>query len=79
LKLFRRDLLEGVDLQAKGAMISAELMAQLAGRGANICEVDVRHLPRLTGEQSGASMRVILRAFKELFLLYGRLRQASRP
>ncbi len=79
LKLFRRDLLEGVDLQAKGAMISAELMAQLAGRGANICEVDVRHLPRLTGEQSGASMRVIMRAFKELFLLYGRLRQARRP
>jgi cellulose synthase/poly-beta-1,6-N-acetylglucosamine synthase-like glycosyltransferase len=79
LKLFRRDLLEGVDLQAKGAMISAELMAQLAGRGANICEVEVQHLPRLNGEQSGASMRVILRAFKELFLLCGRLRQARRP
>jgi glycosyltransferase involved in cell wall biosynthesis len=75
LKIFRRDLLEGLDLQAKGAMISAELMAQLAGRGANICEVDVRHLPRLAGEQSGASMKVILRAFKELSLLYRRLRQ----
>jgi hypothetical protein len=36
-------LLEGLDLQAKGAMISAELMAQLAGRGARICEVDVHH------------------------------------
>jgi glycosyltransferase involved in cell wall biosynthesis len=79
LKLFRRDLLEGVDLHAKGAMISAELMAQLAGRGANICEVEVQHLPRLNGEQSGASMRVILRGFKELFLLCGRLRQARRP
>jgi glycosyltransferase involved in cell wall biosynthesis len=76
LKIFRRDLLEGLDLQAKGAMISAELMAQLAGRGANICEVDVHHLPRLAGEQSGASMKVILRAFKELLLLYKRLRQA---
>jgi cellulose synthase/poly-beta-1,6-N-acetylglucosamine synthase-like glycosyltransferase len=76
LKLFRRDLLEGIDLQAKGAMISAELMAQLAGRGAKICEVEVRHLPRLTGEQSGASLKVIARAFRELFALYGRLRQA---
>jgi len=76
LKIFRRDLLEGLDLQAKGAMISAELMAQLVGRGANICEIDVRHLPRLVGEQSGASMKVILRAFKELILLYKRLRQA---
>ena len=79
LKLFRRDLLEGVELQAKGAMISAELMAQLAARGANICEVDVHHLPRLNGEQSGASIKVILRAFKELFLLYGRLQQPRRP
>jgi len=75
-KIFRRHLLEGPDLQAKGAMISAELMAQLVGRGANICEIDVRHLPRLVGEQSGASMKVILRAFKELLLLYKRLRQA---
>jgi glycosyltransferase involved in cell wall biosynthesis len=78
LKLFRRDLLEGIDLQAKGAMISAELMAQLAGRGARICEVDVHHLPRLTGEQSGASVKVIARAFRELFLLYGRLHKARR-
>jgi glycosyltransferase involved in cell wall biosynthesis len=78
LKLFRRDLLEGIDLQAKGAMISAELMAQLVGRGARICEVDVHHLPRLTGEQSGANFKVIARAFKELFLLQARLRQARR-
>jgi glycosyltransferase involved in cell wall biosynthesis len=78
LKLFRRDLLEGIELQAKGAMISAELMAQLTGRGARICEVDVQHLPRRNGEQSGANVRVILRAFKELFLLYGRLRQKRR-
>lgn len=76
LKLFRRDLLEGIDLQAKGAMISAELMAQLAGRGAKICQVDVSHLPRVAGEQSGASLKVIARAFRELFLLYGRLRRA---
>jgi glycosyltransferase involved in cell wall biosynthesis len=77
LKLFRRDLLEGIELRSKGAMISAELMAQLSGR-ARICEVDVRHLPRVAGEQSGANMKVILRAFKELFLLRGRLRRARR-
>lgn len=78
LKLFNRELLKGVDFQAKGAMISAELMAQLVGRGARIGEVDVHHLPRLTGEQSGANFRVIARAFKELFLLQGRLRRARR-
>jgi len=77
LKLFRRDLLTGVSLQSTGAMISAELMAHLTRR-ADICEVDVRHLPRVAGEQSGANIKVIARAFKELFLLRGRLRRARR-
>ena len=78
LKLFRRDVLNGIDLQSKGAMISAELMAQLTRRTLRICEIDVQHLPRLAGEQSGANLKVILRAFKELFVLYGRLRRSFK-
>lgn len=72
-KLFKRDKLDGIELRAHGAMISTELMARLAGRGAKVKEVDVAHLPRLTGEQSGASLKVVLRAFKELFALYREL------
>ncbi|HZP45393.1 MAG TPA: glycosyltransferase family 2 protein [Candidatus Binataceae bacterium] len=75
-KLFRRELLQDLDLHAHGAMITTELMARLAGRGAKITEVDVKHLPRLAGEQSGADLRVIARAFKELFLLYRELKSA---
>lgn len=77
-KLFRRDILEGLELRASGAMISTELMARLAARGAKICETDVKHLPRLAGEQSGANFRVIARAFKELFALYSELKLGSR-
>jgi glycosyltransferase involved in cell wall biosynthesis len=73
-KLFRRDLLEGLALRADGAMISTELMAKLVARGARICEVDVRHLPRTAGEPSGAKVSVIARAFVELFILASELR-----
>lgn len=76
LKLFRRSLLQGLDLQARGAMISAELMARLGARGAKICEVEVRHLPRLAGEQTGANPKVVVRAFAELARLFWRLRCA---
>lgn len=69
-KLFRREMLEGMELHARGAMISTELLARLRGKGARICEVGVKHLPRLKGEQSGNSLKVILRAFRELFALY---------
>jgi hypothetical protein len=67
-----------MDLRAHGAMISTELMARLAGRGAKVKEIDVRHLPRLTGEQSGASIKVVMRAFKELFTLYRDLRSERK-
>jgi glycosyltransferase involved in cell wall biosynthesis len=77
-KLFRRDLLDGIELRAKGAMISTELMARVAGRGAKVSEVAVRHLPRLAGEQSGANFRVIARAFRELFALFFELRTARK-
>jgi glycosyltransferase involved in cell wall biosynthesis len=73
-KLFKREFLDGMELRAHGAMISTELMARVAGRGAKIKEVGVHHLPRLAGEQSGANFKVIARAFKELFALYGELK-----
>ncbi len=77
-KLFKREKLEGMDLRAHGAMISTELMARLAGRNAKVKEVDVKHLPRLTGEQSGANLKVVARAFKELITLYRELRDERR-
>jgi glycosyltransferase involved in cell wall biosynthesis len=75
-KLFRRELLQDMELHAHGAMITTELMARLAGRQAHICEVGVKHLPRLAGEQTGANLKVIMRAFKELFGLYRELKAA---
>jgi glycosyltransferase involved in cell wall biosynthesis len=77
-KLFRREVLTNLELEAKGAMITTELMVKLAGRGSRIIETGVHHLPRLAGEQSGNSLRVIMRAFKELFDLYWKLRAARR-
>ena len=75
-KLFRRSALEGVEVESGGAMFSAELLARLVARGARIVEVPVRHLPREHGKSSGGNPRVIARAFKDLFKLYGKLRRA---
>jgi glycosyltransferase involved in cell wall biosynthesis len=77
-KLFRRDILDGIELHSKGALISTELMARVVGRGARVCQVEVNHLPRMTGEQSGANFKVIARAFRELFKLYGELKTAGK-
>jgi hypothetical protein len=76
LKLFSRQLVDGLRLEATGAMISAELMVRLVRRGAKICEVEVSHLPRVAGKQSGANPKVVMRAFKELVSLYRSLHRS---
>lgn len=76
-KLFRRDALARAGLQemvSTGAAVNAELLARLGRVHARIREVEVTHYPRRFGRQTGASPRVVLRAFKEIFALYRRLR-----
>jgi glycosyltransferase involved in cell wall biosynthesis len=74
-KLIRRDLLEAIPLTSGGAMISTELVVRAVGAGATVREIGVHHRPRVAGEQSGASPRVVLKAFRELARLQGELRQ----
>ncbi len=80
-KLMRRPLVQSLDLTAEGAMVSTELVAKAAGRGARFAEAGVRHRPRVAGTSSGASPRVILRAFGELFRISRDMRaqQAAAP
>lgn len=75
-KLFRRTYFEGVELKAEGAVITVEIFSILTKAKARIKQVGVHHYPRLAGVQSGGSPKVVLRAFKELMLLYRRLRSA---
>ncbi len=73
-KLFKRQYFNGVKLKAEGAVISVELFSILTRNNARIHQVGVHHYPRTAGEQSGGSVKVIARAFKELLLLYKRLK-----
>lgn len=78
-KLLPRRAIEGLVLEAEGAMISTELLAHFVHRGLRIAEVPVDHFPRTSGIPSGNDPRVILRAFRELGRLYSRIRAISRP
>lgn len=73
-KLVRRSALRGFDPHARGAMISAELLARLRQRGCRVVEVPVDHYPRRGGRASGAAPGVIVRAFVELVRLGRELR-----
>jgi hypothetical protein len=73
-KLYHTDLVRRANVQAQGAMVNTEMLVKLSRLGYRWVEVPVGHYPRKDGKASGANLRVILRAFKELLKLYQRIK-----
>jgi glycosyltransferase involved in cell wall biosynthesis len=73
-KLFRRTVFETVSIESVGAMVNTEILAQACRHGFRIKELPVTHYPRVHGEQSGANLTVIVKAFRELIKLYHKLK-----
>jgi glycosyltransferase involved in cell wall biosynthesis len=78
-KVFRGDLLRSIELTAPGALINTEIQAKLRRQGATLQQVGVNHYPRIAGEATGGSPKVILRAMRETILLWWRMRSYSPP
>ena len=74
-KIFPRRLFDRIEMKSTGALIDTEVLARAKRLGYTIGQVGVHHYPRTAGEQTGANLRVILRAFKELFILHSSIRQ----
>jgi glycosyltransferase involved in cell wall biosynthesis len=77
-KLFRRVVFKAIEIDAVGAMVNTDILVQATQMGFKIKEVPVTHFPRVEGEQSGARLRVIVKAFRELVILYRKL-SSIRP
>ncbi len=78
-KLFRRCILDDVQIQSRGATFSAEFLVRARQAGYVIKEVPVTHLPRVAGSATGARVGVIVRAFRELIQFYLELRRHPQP
>ena len=76
-KLYKREIFDKIELSSTGALIDAEILARAAREGYRITQKGVHHYPRTSGEQSGANLRVILRAFIELFKLQRQIRSGN--
>jgi glycosyltransferase involved in cell wall biosynthesis len=76
-KLYRREIFDDIEMSSKGALIDTEILAQAVRRGYRVAQRGVHHYPRTAGAQTGANIKVILRAFRELFRLYKRIRKSG--
>jgi len=76
-KLYKKEIFDNIELSSTGALIDTEILARAIREGYTITQKGVHHYPRTAGRQTGANLRVILRAFKELLKLRGRIRKES--
>ncbi len=72
-KLFDTSLWRVCEIHSAGAMVNTEMLVKLARLGVPFVQVPVGHYPRTHGSATGANLRVILRAFRELLRLRARL------
>jgi glycosyltransferase involved in cell wall biosynthesis len=68
-KLYKRKIFDDITLKSTGALIDAEVLARAINKGYSVTQRPVRHYPRTAGAQTGAKLKVIVRAFKELIEL----------
>ncbi|MCD6303951.1 MAG: glycosyltransferase family 2 protein [Planctomycetes bacterium] len=77
-KLYRREIFDRMELKSTGALIDAEILARATRAGRTLIEVPVTHRPRAAGKQTGANLKVILRALRELLKLRKAILAADR-
>jgi len=68
-KLFKRRIFDDIEMHSTGALIDTEILARAVKKGYTVTQAGVHHYPRTAGEQTGANLGVILKAFKELYKL----------
>jgi glycosyltransferase involved in cell wall biosynthesis len=73
-KIYPRTFIERIKMHSTGALIDTEMLAKARNLGYSIAQRGVHHYPRTAGAQTGANLKVILRAFKELFKLHRQIK-----
>ena len=76
-KLYKREIFDNIKLSSTGALIDSEILARAIRKGYTVIQKGVHHYSRTAGKQTGANLRVILRAFKELIKLHRQIRKES--
>lgn len=78
-KLYKRSIFDNIELHSTGALIDTEILARAKRCGYTITQIGVHHYPRTAGTATGASLKVIVKAFIELFKLRKQILRTQQP
>jgi glycosyltransferase involved in cell wall biosynthesis len=73
-KLFKRSVLQAIELKSEGSLIDAELIVKAKNRGFAIQQIGLDYFPRIRGTSHLSSPSVIFKIFRELVRLYPEMR-----
>ena len=77
-KLFRRDFLDRIQLESRGAFIDAELLIKMTGIGGRMLEVGMIYQPRRYGTSKLCHGKVILSLLRELWSQWRKFRNGKK-
>ncbi len=77
-KVYKRKLFDEIEMVSTGALIDTEILARFCQKGYTITQAGVHHYPRIAGKATGANIKVILRAFRELLKLRKKILQSGK-
>lgn len=77
-KIYPKTFIDRIELHSTGALIDTEMLAKARNLNLSIGQMGVHHYPRTAGQQTGAKLSVILRAFKELRKLYRQIKNEGK-
>ncbi len=72
-KIFKKCLIEDIELKSKSTFIDAEMMIKCVRKGLKVKEVEISHKPRTSGHATGSSIITILKALFEIIEFRGKL------
>ena len=76
-KLFKREVVEAMELHAEGSFIDAEMLSEAQRHGFRIAEIPVVYQVRQAGQSTLARPQVIIRIFREMY--HYRRRRSTNP
>ncbi|PYQ30131.1 MAG: glycosyltransferase family 2 protein [Acidobacteria bacterium] len=74
-KLFKRRVLQKIELKSEGSLIDAELIVKAKNRGFAIQQIGIDYFPRIRGTSNLSSPSVIFKILRELVKLYPEMRR----
>ncbi len=77
-KLFKRGVIEAMDLRSEGSFIDAEMLAEARRLGFRIAQVPVEFIPRQAGESTLARPGIIVKIIREFVQYLFRRRDTAK-